>query len=299
MTEITNIKSSFNLFTSVIRSSGKWTPCVEWHGLKNQYHQWLGNLFNGHFGYSYIDGQPVHTKIWQKFFRSFILILLSVMLAYAISVPAGVISARYKNKWPDKSFGWFSFILFSLPSYFVGTLLLLLFANNDYFAWFPESGYCDPETYNPNDFWINRTWHQIPFMVLPVITYTYGSFAFISRIVRSSVLENMNADYIKTARAKGLSERNVIWKHALRNSYLPIITMFVNILPASIGGSVIIESVFSYPGMGLESVSAIHHADHPMLISIVVFAGFMTMIAYFIADILYLWADPRITYTKK
>ncbi|MFI5205163.1 MAG: ABC transporter permease, partial [Flavobacteriales bacterium] len=247
--------------------STNFIPSVEWNGAQNQYHCWLGNLFHGHFGYSYVDGQPVHTKIWEKFSRSFLLILLSVILAYLISIPAGVYSAKYKDRWLDKGFSWFSFILFSLPSYFVGTILLLVFANNSYFAWFPESGYCDPETYDASAGFFSRMWQQLPFMVLPIITYTYGSFAFISRLVRSSMLENLNADYIRTARAKGMSENAVLWKHALRNSYLPIITLFVNIFPAAIGGSVIVESIFSYPGMGLESVSAIHHADHPMLIS--------------------------------
>ena len=135
-------------------------------------------------------------------------------------------------------------------------------------------------------------------MVLPLITYTYSSFAFISRIMRSSMLENLNQDYIRTARAKGLDENKVLWRHTLRNSLLPVITIFVNIFPMAIGGSVIIETIFTYPGMGLGSYEAIHNYDYPTIVAIFTLSGFLTMVGYLVADILYAIADPRISYRK-
>lgn len=136
-------------------------------------------------------------------------------------------------------------------------------------------------------------------MILPLVTYTYSSFAFISRIIRSSMLEELGQDYIRTARAKGLSENSVLVKHAFRNSLLPVITMFVSIFPAAVGGSVIVETIFTYPGMGYGSYEAIHNYDYPVIVAIFSLAGIMTMFAYLVADILYALVDPRISFTKK
>ena len=156
--------------------------------------------------------------------------------------------------------------MYSLPSFFVGTVLLLFFANPDFYLWFPEAGIKDPSIWGNHPEWSDSFWdifnwnrikHQAPYLLLPIITYTYGSFAFLSRIMRVGMIDVVSQDYIRTARAKGLSERTVILKHALRNSLLPIITVFASIFPVSVGGSVIIEVIFSIPGMGTEIFNAI------------------------------------------
>ncbi|MDC0202034.1 ABC transporter permease, partial [Flavobacteriales bacterium] len=212
--------------------------------------------------------------------------------------PIGIYSAYRKDSNADKALSLILFILYSLPSFFVGTMLLLQFANPDYFAWFPESGIKDPLTFNKewNIFNWDRIQHQAPYLVLPLITYTYSSFAFLSRIMRVGMIEVMSQDYIRTARAKGLSERTVILKHALRNSLLPIITVFAAIFPMSIGGSIIIEVIFSIPGMGFEIYQAILNSDYPMIIAFFTVTGFLTMLGYLVADILYALVDPRISY---
>ena len=161
------------------------------------------------------------------------------------------------------------FILYSLPSFFIGTLLLLWFANTDNLYWFPEAGIQNAVTANPN--WSWWEWeaikHRIPYLILPLITYTYGSFAFLSRIMRIGMIDVMSQDYIRTARSKGLSEKTVILKHALRNSLLPIITVFAAIFPMAVGGSIIIEVIFTIPGMGKEIFEAVISQDYPMIIS--------------------------------
>lgn len=285
--------------TSNSSSVANLIPDFQWHGLDNQYHFWLIHFLKGDFGVSYQDQQPIAEKIWEKFFISFKLIFFSVILAYLISIPAGVWSAKKYRQWPDKISAFILFLLYSVPSFFMGMILLFFFANPDYLVWFPESGYMDPATYNPSASFIERFIHEWPFMILPLVTYTYGSFAFISRIIRSSMLEQLNQDYIRTAYAKGLSENRILYKHAFRNSLLPVITLFVNIFPAAVGGSVIVETIFTYPGMGYGSYEAIHNYDYPVIVAIFTLAGMMSMIAYLVADILYAWADPRISYSKK
>lgn len=293
------LNSSFKKLTTETESWKNYIPDLSWNGFDNQYNFWISELIlHGNFGESYYGGK-ISEKIWDKFLISFKLIFLSVLIAYLFSIPLGAYSAYKKDSWFDRSSSVILFMLYSLPSFFVGILLLWFFSNPDYFYWFSESGYIDPATYDANWPFYQRWAHQWPFMILPLITYTYSSLAFISRVTRTAVIESLSQDYIRTARAKGLSEKTVVGKHALRNSLLPVITMFVNIFPMAIGGSVIIETIFSYPGMGLMSYESIQNYDYPGIVAVFTLAGFLTMLGYLVADILYAIADPRITYTKK
>ena len=137
---------------------------------------------------------------------------------------------------------------------------------------------------------------SLPYIILPAICYTYSSFAFLSRTMRVAMLDVVGQDYIRTARAKGLPESKVIWKHGLRNALLPIITVFANVFPAAIGGSVIIETIFTIPGMGSEAIYAIQNNNYPMIIAVLTITGFLTLLGYLISDILYAIVDPRISY---
>jgi peptide/nickel transport system permease protein len=280
-----------------------YVPAINWYGSKNQYHLWLfgnGNdrhgLIRGDLGISYIDGQPISTKIWAKIGISFSLSLISIFIAYLISIPIGIYSAYKKDSAIDKGFSLILFILYSMPSFFVGTLLLLQFANPDNFAWFPVSGIQDPTIFDSDWSYWTKIKHRMPFLILPIITYTYSSFAFLSRIMRVGMIDIVNQDYIRTARAKGLGEAKVILKHALRNSLLPVITVFAAIFPMAIGGSIIIEVIFSIPGMGLEVYNSILNYDYPMIITVFTLSGFLTMVGYLVADLLYAVVDPRISY---
>ena len=295
-----------NTRVDLFMKSTRWKtyiPSINWYGSKNQYHLWLfGNgkdrmgLLRGDFGISYIDSQPIQDKIWQKVGISFSLSIISIFLAYLISIPIGIYSAYKKDSAIDKTMSLVLFILYSMPSFFVGTLLLLQFANPDNLSWFPVSGIQDPTLFDPQwSFW-EKIKHRMPFLILPIITYTYGSFAFLSRIMRVGMIDIVTQDYIRTARAKGLGEGKVILKHALRNSLLPVITVFAAIFPMAIGGSIIIEVIFSIPGMGVEVFNAILNYDYPMIITVFTLSGFLTMIGYLVSDILYAVVDPRISY---
>ena len=280
-----------------------YVPSIIWYGSSNQYHHWLfGNgknrfgVVRGDFGFSYIDSQPISEKIWSKVWISFTFSIISVFLAYLISIPLGIYSAYKKDTKFDRISSILVFILYSMPSFFVGVLLLYTFANPDMFRWFPVSGIQDPTVFDPNWGAWDKLTHRLPYFILPLLAYVYSSFAFLSRIMRVGVIDVFGQDYIRTARAKGLGEGKVVMKHALRNSLLPIITVFANIFPLAIGGSVIIETIFTIPGMGFEIYNSILNSDYPMIVAVFTIIGFLTMVGYLIADILYAVVDPRISY---
>ncbi len=295
-----------NARENMLVNTTKWKkliPAIQWYGTENQYHHWLfGNdkgrlgVIRGDFGISYIDSQPIADKIWSKVWISFSLTFFSIILAYLISIPIGIYAAYRKDSLMDRASSLVLFILYSMPSFFVATVLLLLFANPDYYSWFPVSGIQDPTSFNPEWSFLKKAGHRFPYLILPIFSYTYGSFAFLSRIMRVGMIDIVSQDYIRTARAKGLGENKVILKHALRNSLLPIITVFAAIFPMAIGGSIIIETIFSIPGMGLEVFNAILNYDYPMIITVFTLSGFLTMVGILVADILYAVVDPRISY---
>ncbi len=287
-------------------------PTLQWHGFFNQYHLWLfgdvpyfranpGNrtrlgMVRGDFGKSFHDGQPIAQKIGDRVKWSLILAALGIGFAYIISVPIGIYSAYKRNGWFDRLSSVVLFVLYSLPVFFVGTWLLYQFANPDHLVLFPESGIMDPSRFDPDMSGWEKFKHRLPFFVLPTITYTYGSLAFLSRIMRVGMIEVFGQDYIRTARAKGLPENKVVLKHALRNSLIPIITVFANIFPVAIGGSIIIEMIFSYPGMGVMIYEAVINQDYPVIVTVFTILGFFTMMGYLISDVLYGVVDPRISY---
>ena len=307
---LSSVKKEFEqsklLYDEMLSNQSSWKsyiPKIIWYGSKNQYHFWLfgdgdqrKGVIRGDFGFSYIDSQPINTKIWDKVWISFSFSLLSVLFAYLISIPLGIYSAYKKDTKFDRITSIVVFVLYSMPGFFIGVLLLYTFANPDTLRWFPVSGIQDPTIYDPSWSFMQKVTHRAPYFILPLITYTYSSFAFLSRIMRVGVIDVFGQDYIRTARAKGLGEGKVVMKHALRNSLLPIITVFANIFPLAIGGSVIIETIFTIPGMGFEIYSSILNSDYPMIVAVFTIIGFLTMIGYLVADILYAVVDPRISY---
>lgn len=255
-------------------------------------------IVRGDFGISYIDGMYVQDKIWSGFNVSFWLILFSIILSYIVSIPVGIIAASKKGGRFDKWTTVILFSLYSLPSFFIATILLYTFANPDFFVWFPESGINNPEVFDDSWSVWKKIQHQAPYYVLPLITYTYSSFAFLSRIMRAGMVDVLGQDFVRTARAKGVKERTVLLKHVLRNALLPIVTVFANIFPAAVGGSVILESIFGIPGMGKLGYEAILNLDYPMILAVFTISGGLTVLGYLVADVLYAVVDPRITLNR-
>jgi peptide/nickel transport system permease protein len=275
-------------------------PKIIWYGYHNQYHHWLfggansKGIIRGDFGISYIKKEPVISIIKDKLIWSVFFSVVSIILAYMISIPIGIKLAEKPNSKSSKITQVTLFLLYSMPSFFVGILLLMLFANPDVISIFPPSGIKPIEGYADGASIFSKFIDSFPYMILPMICYTYSSLAFISKLTATSIHEQLGLDYIKTARAKGLSEKKIIYKHALKNSALPLITVFSSVFPSIVGGSVIIESIFTIPGMGLETVKAIISQDYPIVIAVITLSSVLTIFSYLLADILYAWVDPRI-----
>lgn len=314
---LARFQKPFNLveykYLQIKKTSTTWknyVPKFVWYS-RNQYDRWLfgdGNRLTGEgsqfskglirfdFGTSYVTKQPIREVIGSKIGWSMFFAMLSVLLAYLVSIPVGVKAASKRGSRFDRTSSLILFMLYSMPSFWLATLLLMTFANPDVLHWFPASGVKPAIGYPEGAGFFEKIKLSLPYIILPAICYTYSSFAFLSRTMRVSMIEIVGQDYIRTARAKGLDEKKVIWKHAFRNSLLPIITVFANIFPAAIGGSVILESIFTIPGMGSEAIFAIQNNNYPMIIAVLTITGFLTLIGYLISDVLYAIVDPRISY---
>jgi peptide/nickel transport system permease protein len=256
-------------------------------------------IFQGNFGISYQTQISVSQEIKSRLPWSLTLSLLSVFFAFGISIPIGMYAAKYRGRFFDKTSAVGLFMMYSLPNFFVATMLLVFFANPQFLNWFPESGVQDAINFDNNwPFWI-KVQHWAPYLVLPLITYTYSSIAFLSRQMRAGAVEIFDQEFIKTARAKGLSESKILWKHVFRNALMPIITIFANVFPAAIVGSIIVETIFALPGMGHEIYDAVLNYDYPVIVAVFTIFGFLTLVGYLVSDILYAIADPRISYSKK
>jgi len=253
-----------------------------------QYIYFYQNLFTGKT-VSWKDNQSVLQKIWERFLNSLPLFIVGTVLTWTLSFPVGIRSAIYRGKLYDRSATFLSYLLISIPGFFFAYVLIIFVVTQFHV---PVIGM---ETFGMGNMStlsvvMDRVWH----LLLPSVLGATGGIAVLSRYVRSQMLEVGGQDYIRTARAKGLPQEQVHYKHALRNALLPFITMFGLILPGLIGGSVIIESIFSWPGMGRMAYEAILARDYPVILTVNFVSAVLVLAGTFISDILYIIADPRI-----
>ncbi|MGH7857393.1 MAG: ABC transporter permease, partial [Candidatus Binatia bacterium] len=209
-----------------------------------QYGIWLKRLATLDLGTSFKDRRPVWDKIRDRLPVTIILEVISIWIMYVVAIPLGIYSSVRPGSWVDSVSTTTVFMLYSLPSFWVGTLILIYFCGGDYFRWFPPAGLHSLDYAPEWPLWrqaLDLGWH----LAMPVLCTTYAAFAALSRYMRSAMLENARQDYVRTAHAKGLSESVVVFKHILRNSLIPMVTILASILPALVGGSVIIETIFS------------------------------------------------------
>lgn len=263
--------------------------------LPERYVLWLGKLATFDFGNSYKDSRPVLTKIVETLPVTLQLNVISILLVYLIAIPIGVYSATHQHSHADTALTLGLFVLYSLPSFWVAMLLMYYFCGGAHFNWFPAAGV---NSYNAGSLsgltWLwDRIWH----LVLPVVCLSYNEFAGLSRYSRAGLIETVRQDYVRTARAYGFSERTVIYKYALRNSLIPIITLLGGLIPSMIGGSVIIESIFSIPGMGKLAFEAILSRDYPLIMGILSITALLTLLGLIVSDILYALVDPKIKFS--
>ena len=264
---------------------------TEFHLDKPLYVQFLyfyRDLFTGRT-LSWKDNQSVLKKIRQRFLNSLPLFIVGTILTWTISFPIGIRSAIFRGGMYDRSATFFAYLLISIPGFFFAYILIIFVVSQFHV---PVIGM---ETFGTaGTSWIQMTMDRIWHMLLPSLLGATGGIAVLSRYVRSQMLEVEGQDYVRTAKAKGLPPEQVHYKHALRNALLPFVTMFGLILPGLIGGSVIIESIFSWPGIGRMAFEAILARDYPIILTVNFVSAVLVLAGTFISDLLYMVVDPRI-----
>lgn len=257
-------------------------------------------------GMSFARGRPVTTLIAEALPKTLLLNFLAIPIIYFIAVPSGMLAATRRGGLFDVLSGGLYVALWSIPIVWACVLMLGFLANKETgLGWFPVTGLHSIDgqemTWLPSTgpdgsfirgYVLDTLWH----MCLPVAALVYAGFAILSKQTRAAMLDNFNADYVRTAKAKGVRSRDIVLRHVFRNSLLPIITMFVSIFPAMLGGSVVVERVFSVPGMGNLVIDAIFLRDREVLLANALIIGLVNMFALLIADLLYALADPRVSY---
>jgi peptide/nickel transport system permease protein len=259
--------------------------------MHEQYILWVGKLVTLDLGMSFSqDRRPVADKIFERIPITIAINVISMILIMAIAIPIGVLSAVYRDSLFDKITSVFVFVGFAMPTFWLALLLMILFGVH--LGWLPISGIRSLNfEYLPSG---TAFLDLIKHLILPVLLSAFGGLAGLSRYMRSNMLEVIRQDYIMTARAKGLSERVVIYKHALRNALLPVITILGLSIPGLIGGSVIFETIFAIPGMGQLFYMSVMSRDYPLVMGILFIGAVLTLLGNLFADVSYALADPRI-----
>ncbi|MCY8150107.1 ABC transporter permease [Bacillus paralicheniformis] len=265
---------------------------IEKYGLNEpehiQYLKWLGNMMQGDFGTSIVrKGTPVIDLILARLPNTLLLMLVSTILALLISIPLGVLSARRPYSKLDYGITFTSFIGLAVPNFWFGLILIMVLSVN--LGWFPTGGVMS----------LNSgfsLWDRIHHLILPAFVLATADMAGLTRYTRSSMLDVLRQDFIRTARAKGFKENRVVYKHGLRNGLLPVVTIFGLMIPSFIGGAVVTEQIFSWPGLGKLFIDSAFQRDYPVIMAMTVISAVLVVIGNLIADILYAIIDPRIEY---
>ena len=250
-----------------------------------QFATYVGHLVRLDFGYSYKLSQSVNALFKENAGRSAYLTLAALVLSLVIAIPLGIFQAVRRNSVADYTLTTFNFILYSMPSFFLGLILIQIFAL--------DLGIFPPTVSTS----ITTTWGAITHpkqLALPIVTLALINVASFSRYMRSSALDNLGQDYIRLARAKGLSERAVLFRHLLRNACLPMITLVGLSIPTLLAGNLLIEVLFNYPGLGLLFYNALGNQDYNILLAYTILGGFLTVLGNLLADIAITFADPRV-----
>lgn len=257
--------------------------------LSVQYVIWLGGLLHGNLGYAYSYHQTVFSLIGENLPRTLVLVVSAIVVSHLIAIAIGVGQAFWRGSAADHVVTALTYFLYTMPTFWFGIIVVSVFAID--LRWFPSGGFSSPYATHVT------FGSYIDHMVLPASVLVAGTVAGWSRYMRTAMINQLEQDYIRTARSKGLSEFVVLFKHALRNSIIPLVTLVGLSLPALFSGALIIEMIFNYPGMGLLFWNAAQQRDYPVLMGIVTMVGFLTILGNLLADVLYIVVDPRVHYS--
>lgn len=296
--QLVQIKASFAEMDGRQTQWKLYVPAVHWHGPNNLYHEWLSSFLSGDPGKSSVTGNSMLTELRPRLLVTLLINGVAMLLAYLIGVPLGVAMARRYQRPFDRWTRNVLMFLYAMPVIWVGSLLVLLLSKPDMGLNLFDGLNAEPLLLSGKPFGVWAWDNRLKF-ILPILTLTLHSLAILAMQMRSGILEVIKQDFIRTARAKGLSERLVYWRHAFRNALFPVITIFASLFPAVFSGSLIIEYLFDFPGMGSKMQSAFINNDYAVLFAMVMFVAIVTILSSILADLLYAWADPRVRYAKR
>ncbi len=259
-------------------------------GIIKGYFQWLGNLCRGRLGTSFKYRQPVAQVISQNMWTSFLIAFVAIIFEFLIAIPLGVTAATHQYGTRDYVVTVLTMIGISLPSFFFAAMLIKIFAVD--LGWFPIQGMADAS--NTGGGGLTYFFDNIYHLILPIVTLVVINIGSLMRYTRTNTLEVLNADYIRTARAKGLKESKVIYKHAFRNTMIPLVTLLAGILPTLFSGAMIVEQVFSLPGIGNLAYQAMMEGDIPFVMGYNMFLAVLSVLGTLLSDIMYVVVDPRV-----
>lgn len=303
-----SIVSLRNLELVIEKSSRykNYIPSIAFHGVDNQLHFWLfgdkpwfsnqsssasKGFIRGDFGIDFVTKKDIRPEFFSRLVFTSIFTLFSIFLSTIIAIPLGVYSAQKKGTLIETCITFLLFLFYSIPAFWLATLLIFFLGNNEYVNIFETYGISSLPNNAP---FLDRIIDVVKHLLLPLVCVTYSNIAFLSRQTRNNIFENLSMDYIKMVRAKGLSEHKVFWKHAFRNSLLPLITLVANIFPIAVAGSAVVEFIFNLNGIGLWMFEAIAQRNYHIIFTIVIFSSLLTIIGIIVSDILYTYFDPRI-----
>jgi len=245
-----------------------------------RYVRWVADALRGDLGESYRSGSSIAGEIARRLPATLLLASVSMAMAVAVGLPLGVLAALKRGSWLDTASRLLALVGAAVPSYVMALLLMLLFAVK--LGWLPAIGYGSPKN-----------------LILPAVALSFGVMAQLMRLTRATMLEALNQDYIRTARAKGLGERVVTWRHALRNALLPVITVMGTSAGHMLGGAVIVEIIFGWPGIGQFVIVGISQRDYPVVQGFVLYLAVIFLLVNLAMDVLYRWLDPRLNFNRK
>jgi peptide/nickel transport system permease protein len=259
------------------------------------YWKWFVGLLHGDLGRSIYDQKLVTERIGERMGPTLMLSLPALFIGYLLAIPMGLYVTARNGKWQEQAISTFLYVLYALPSFVLALFMLLLFSVK--LRWLPSGGMTsDPEVYAALSA-PGKLGDRLLHMVLPLVCFMYGGFAYDVRFIKSNMLEVIRQDYVRTGRAKGLSESTVFYKHAFRNTLIPLVTILGLSLPGLLGGAVFIEQIFSWPGMGHLFFEAMSQRDYPVIMGLTLTFSTLVLLGTLLSDILYAVVDPRITYS--
>lgn len=245
-----------------------------------RYIRWVSNALQGDLGESYRSGNSIAAELTRRLPATLLLASVSMAIAVAIGIPLGVLAALKRGSWLDTASRLLALLGAAVPSYVMALVLMLLFAVK--LDWLPAVGYGSPKN-----------------LVLPALALSFGVMAQLMRLTRATMLEALNQDYIRTARAKGLNERMVTWRHALRNALLPVVTVMGTSAGHLLGGAVIVEIIFGWPGVGQFVIMGISQRDYPVVQGFVLYLAVIFLLVNLAVDVMYRWLDPRLNFNRQ